>query len=68
MRLVCEIGMQLQMRQCDCNGAAVCTFCAVVIVVCFVRYALSVVWSFVFTSRVVFDCVFGLLYVSGFIV
>ena len=61
VRLVCERGMQLEMRHCDCNGSAGRTFYAAVIVVCLVRYALSVVWSFVFTSRVVFDCVFGLV-------
>ena len=38
VRLVCELGMQLQMRQYGCNGAAVCTFCAAVIVVCFGRF------------------------------
>ena len=68
MRLVCELGMQLQMRQCDCNGAAVCTFCAAMIVVCFGRLAMSAVRSIVLTPCVSFVCVFGLLYVSGFIV
>ena len=62
MRLVCELGMQLQMRQCDCNGAAGRTFCAAVIVVCLgVRYAMSTVWSVVLTEGVSFDCVLGLL-------
>ena len=61
VRVVCERGMHLQMRQCDCNGAAVCTFCAVVIVVCLVRYAFSVVWSLALTPCVSFDFVLGLL-------
>ena len=56
VRLVCELGMQLQIRQCDCNGAAGRTFYAAVIVVCLVRYAFSVVWSLVLTSRVLFVC------------
>ena len=61
VRLACEIGMQLQMRQCDCNGVAVGTFCAAVIVVCLVRYALSAVWFLVLTVCVSCDCVLGLL-------
>ena len=61
VRLVCELGMQLQMRQCDCNGAAGGTFYAALIVVCIVRYAMSAVWSLVLTSRVSFVCVHGLL-------
>ena len=43
VRLVCELGMQLQMRQCECNGAADRTFYAVVIVECIVRYEMSAV-------------------------
>ena len=46
VRLVSELGMQLQMRQCDCNGDAVCTYYASVIVVCLVRYAMSAVRFF----------------------
>ena len=61
MRLVCELGMQLQMRQCDCNGAADRTFCAAVILVCVVRYVMAGVRSLVFTMCVSFDCVLGLL-------
>jgi len=61
VRLVCELGIQLQMRQYDCNGAAVCTFRAAVIVVCLVRYAMSAVRSLVLTLCVSFDCVLGLL-------
>ena len=37
VRLVCERGMQLQKRQYDCNGAAACTFCVAMIVVCLIR-------------------------------
>ena len=59
--LVCELAMQLQMRQCDCNGAAVCTLCAAMTVVYLVRYAMSAVRSLVLTLCVSFDCVFGLL-------
>ena len=59
--LVCELGMQLQMRQYDCNGAADRTLCAAVIVVCFGRFAMSAVWSMVLTLCVSFDCVLGLL-------
>ena len=55
VRLGCERGMQLQMRQCDCNGAAGRTFYAAFIVVCIVRYAMSL------TSRVLFVCVHGLV-------
>ena len=61
VRLVCELGIHLQMRQCDCNGTAVCTFRAAEIVVCLVRYAMSAVWSLVLTLCVSFDCGFGLL-------
>ena len=63
VRLVCELGTQLQMRQCDCNGAAGRTFCAAVIVVCLGRYAMSAVsvWFLVLTPCVSFDCVLGLL-------
>ena len=61
VRVVCELGMQLQMRQCDCNIAAGRTFCAAVIVVCIIRYAIAAVWSLVLTSRVLFVCVHGLL-------
>ena len=61
VRVVCELGMQLQMRQCDCNGAAVCTFCTVEIVVCIIGIAIAKLWSLVLTSRVSFVCVFGLL-------
>ena len=61
MRLICERGMQLQIRQCDCNGAAGRTLCAAVIVVCFGRYALSAALSSVLTLCVSFDCVLGLL-------
>ena len=59
--MVCELGMQLQMRQSNCNGAAGRTFCVAVIVVCLVRYAMSAVWSLVFTPCVSFDCVLELL-------
>ena len=61
VRVVCELGMQLQMRQCDCNGAAGGTFYAALIVVCIVRHAISTMRSLVHTSRVVFICVHGLL-------
>ena len=53
--------MQLQMRQCDFNGAAGRTFCAAMIVVCLVRYAMSSVWAMVLTLCVSCDCVLGLL-------
>ena len=59
--MVCELGMQLQMRQYVCNGAAGRTFRAAVIVVCLVRYLLSVVWFLVLTPCVSFDCDLGLL-------
>ena len=59
--MVCELGMQLQMRQSNCNGAAGRTFCAAVTVVCLVRYAMSAVRSLVLTLCVSFDCVLGLL-------
>ena len=42
------------MRQCECYDAAVCTFCAAVIVVYLVRYAMSAVWSLVLTLVSVF--------------
>ena len=58
---VCELGMQLEMRQCDCNGAAACTFCAAGIGVCLGRYAMSAVWFLVLTACVSSDCVLGLL-------
>ena len=61
VRLVCDLGMQLQMRQYDCNGAAVCTFGSAVIVVCLVRYAMPSVWVLVLTPCITFDCVLGLL-------
>ena len=61
VRLVCELGMQLQMRQYDCNGAAGRTFCAPVFVACLVRYAMSAVRSLVLTPCVSSDCVLGLL-------
>ena len=61
VRLVCELGMQLQMRQCDCNGAAVRTFCAAVTVVYLGRFAVAAVWFLVLTLCVLFDCVLGLL-------
>ena len=61
MRLVRELGMQLQMRQCYCNGASDRKFCAAVSVVCLVRYALWAEWSMVLTPCVSFDCVLGLL-------
>jgi len=59
--LVCQLGMQLQMRHYDCNGAAVCTFRAAVIGVCLVRCAMAAVWSMVLTMCVSFDCALGLL-------
>ena len=46
VRLVCELGMHLHIRQCDCNGAAVCTLCTAVIVVCLFRYAMSAVCTY----------------------
>ena len=61
VRLVCELGIQLQMRPCDCNGAAVCTFWSVVIGVCLVRYVMSAVGFVVLTLCVSLDCVFELL-------
>ena len=61
VRLVCELGMQLQMRQYDCNGAAGRTFCVAVIVVCLVRYVISVVWCVLLSPCVSFDCALGLL-------
>ena len=59
--VVYELGMQLQMRQYDCNGAAVCTYCVAVIVVCLGRFAMSAVRSIVHTPCVSCDCVLGLL-------
>ena len=64
MRLDCELGMQLQMRQCECNGAAGRTFYAALSVVCILRYAISAVWSLVLNSHVSFVCVHGLLQVA----
>ena len=61
VRLVCELGMQLQMRQCNCNGAAVCTYYAAVIVVCLGRYAMSAIRSLVLTMCVSLDSILGLL-------
>ena len=55
--LVCERGMQLQMRQSNCNGAAVCTWFAAVTAVCLVRYAMFAEWSMVLTPCVSFDCI-----------
>ena len=60
VRMVCGLGMQLQMRQCDCNGAAGGTFCAAVIGVCLVRYAMSAVRSLVLSPCDLFDCLLGL--------
>ena len=51
------VNLELQMRQCDCNGAAGCTFCAPVIVVRLVRFAMSAVRSMVLTPCVSCDCV-----------
>ena len=62
VRLVSELGMQLQMRQCDCNGAAERTFSTAVIVVCLVRYAISAMRSMVLSPCDSFDCALGLLY------
>ena len=61
VRMVSELGMQLQMRQSNCNGASGRTFCAAVIVSRLVRYTMSEVWSLVFTLCVLFDCLLGLL-------
>ena len=61
VRLVSELGMQLQMRQSNCNGAAGRTYYAAVIVVCLVRYAMSAVGFVVLNLCVSLDCVFGLL-------
>ena len=61
VRLVCELGMHLQMRQCDCNGAAGRTFRAAMIVVYLGRYAMSAVWSSVLTLCVSYNCLLGLL-------
>ena len=61
VRMVCGLGMQLQMRQSNCNDAAGRTFCAAVIVVCLGRYAMSAVRSLVLTLCDAFDCVLGLL-------
>ena len=59
--MVCELGMQLQMRQYHCNGVAERTLCAAVIVVCLGRFAMSAVRSLVLTPCVSSDCVLGLL-------
>ena len=58
VRLGCERGMQLQMRQYDCNGAAVRTCCAAVIVVCLGSYAMSAVLFLVLIIHVIvfLDC------------
>ena len=61
VRLVCELGLHLQMRKCDYIGTADRTFCATVIGVCLVRYAMSAVRSLVLTLCVSYDCVLGLL-------
>ena len=61
VRLVSELGMQLQMRQCNVNGAAGRTYYAAVIVVCLVRYAISAMRSMVLTPCVSLDCVLGML-------
>ena len=61
VRSVCELEMQLQMRKCDCNGAAGCTFGSAMIVVCLGRFAMSAVWSMVLTLCVSCDCGLGLL-------
>ena len=61
VRLVFELGMQLQMRKCDCNGSAVCTFYAAVMVVCLGRYAIAAKCFLVLTPCVLYDYVFGLL-------
>ena len=61
VRLGCELGMQLQIRQYDCNGAADRTLCAAVVVVRLGRYAMSAVWFLVLTLCVSCDCVLGLL-------
>ena len=61
VRLVCELAIQLQMRQSNCNGAAERTFCAAVIVVCLGSYAMSAVRYLVLTPCVSCDCVLGLL-------
>ena len=61
VRMVCELGMQLQIRQSNCNGAAGRTFCAAVIVVCLGRYAMSAMRSMVLTLCVSCDFVLGLL-------
>ena len=52
VRLVCKLGMQLQMRQSNCDGAVVGTFWSAVIVVCLVRYAISAMRSMVLTPCV----------------
>ena len=61
VRLVCERGMQLEMRHCDCNGSAACTFWSAVIAVCLARFAMLAVRSLVLTECVSFDCLLGLL-------
>ena len=61
VRMVCELEMQLQMRQFDCNGVAERTLCAAVIVACLDRFAMSAVRSIVLTPCVSVDCVLGLL-------
>ena len=61
VRLVCKLGMQLQMRQYDCNGAAGRKFSAAVVVKYLGRYAMSAGRSLVLTMGVSFDCVCGFL-------
>ena len=61
VRFVFELGMQLLMRQCDCNGAAARTFYAAVILVCLVRYAMSAALFLLLTPCVSCDFVLGLL-------
>ena len=63
--LVCELGMQLQMRQSNCNGAAGRTFCTAVIVVCLVRYVMVAKWSMVLVLCVA--CLCSWIAVSGFV-
>ena len=62
VRLVCELGMQLQMRQYDCNGASDRTLCAAVIVVYLVDLDMQCrqfgLWYLLCVSC---DCVLGLL-------
>ena len=64
LRVVCGLGMQLQMKQCGCNGAAASTCCALVIVVCLGRYVVLTVSFLVPTLCLPFNCVIGLLLVA----